>query len=325
MNKIVSKFGKIDLQLKPFVPYLKYWTGHSQTILGHIVPSAEFPFPMNTEILTLPDGDQLLVEYFQGTEPYTLSVYHGLGGDSKADYMRRSAIQAHALGWNIILVNHRAASKLAKAKKSYHSGRGEDAEFVIQWARQKFRNTKQIALGFSMSGSILLNLLTRRNGSEQPDVAVIVNAPLDLKSAASKLTKGASRVYDLRFFFTLKKVIQERQSDIKFPLVGRTLDIDQIYTAPVNHFKDRDDYYLKCSTKEFLHQIQTKTFVLSAVDDPFIDVKDYLNGLWSDSVHLTISQHGGHMGYFAKENDPKYGRRWLDHYLGRVFEAILQM
>lgn len=320
----MSKFGNLDLQLKPFVPYLRYWTGHSQTILGHIVPSPSFPFSFQNEILTLPDGDQLHVEFYQGTQPYTLSVYHGLGGDSKADYMQRSAILAQALGWNVILVNHRAASTLAFAKKSYHSGRGEDAEFVIRWARQKFPQTKQVALGFSMSGSILLNLLTRRYGHEQPDVGIVVNAPLDLKSAASKLTEGVSRVYDLRFFFNLKKVIRKRQTDIQFPLVGRTLDIDQIYTAPVNHFKDRDDYYLNCSTKNFLDRIETKTFVLSAVDDPFIDVQDYLNGKWSESVHLTISQHGGHMGYFAKDNDPKYGRRWLDHYLGRVFDAIMR-
>ncbi len=319
------KFGKIDLQLKPFVPYLKYWTGHSQTILGHVVPSPHFPFSFQNEILTLPDGDQLFIEYYLGTEPYTLSVYHGLGGNSKADYMQRSAIQANAMGWNVILVNHRAASPLAMAKKSYHSGRGEDAEFVIRWARQKFSGTKQIALGFSMSGSILLNLLTRRYGHEQPDIGIIVNAPLNLQSAAAKLTEGASRIYDLRFFFALKKIIQERQSDISFPLVGKTLDIDQIYTAPVNQFKDRDDYYQKCSTKDFLNRIETKTFVLSAVDDPFIDVQDYLNGKWSDSVHLTISQHGGHMGYFAREKDPKYGRRWLDHYLGRVFNTISQM
>lgn len=321
----MSKFGSLDLQLKPFVPYLKFWTGHSQTILGHVVPSPVFDFSLQQEILTLHDGDQILVEYVAGTQPYTLSVYHGLGGSAQADYMRRSARVAQELGWNIILVNHRAASSVAVAQKSYHSGRGEDAEFVIQWARQKFHGTKQVALGFSMSGSILLNLLTRRYGHEQPDVAVVVNAPLDLKSASVKLTEGVSRLYDLRFYFLLKKLILERQSDIRMPLVGRTFDIDEIYTAPVNQFRDRDDYYTKCSTKDFLHQIQTKTFVLSAMDDPFIDVKDYLSGKWSEHVHLTISQHGGHMGYFAKENDPKHGRRWLDHYLGRVFEAILRM
>lgn len=173
-----------------------------------------------------------------------------------------------------------------------------------------------------MSGSILLNLLTRRYGSAQPDVGIVVNAPLDLKSATEKLTVGASKVYDLRFFFNLKRTIIERNQGVKIPLVGKTMDIDRLYTAPVNHFRDHEDYYEKCSTKNYLERIQTKTFVLSAKDDPFIDVKDYLNSVWSDSVHLTINEAGGHMGYFSKDIDPKYGRRWLDHYLGCVFKAI---
>lgn len=318
----MSKFGNLDLQLKPFVPYLNFWTGHSQTILGHIVPSRELDFSLQQEILTLPDGDQISVEFIQGNQPYTLSVYHGLGGNSRADYMRRSALAAHELGWNIVLVNHRGAVVGTQAVKSYHSGRGEDAEFAINWCRQKFPNSKQIALGFSMSGSILLNLLTRRYGSAQPDVGIVVNAPLDLKSATEKLTVGASKVYDLRFFFNLKRTIIERNQGVKIPLVGKTMDIDRLYTAPVNHFRDHEDYYEKCSTKNYLERIQTKTFVLSAKDDPFIDVKDYLNSVWSDSVHLTINEAGGHMGYFSKDIDPKYGRRWLDHYLGCVFKAI---
>lgn len=317
------KFGNLDLQLKPFVPYLPFWTGHSQTILGHVVPSRRIAFSLKSEILTLSDGDELFIEYWQGSQPFTLSIYHGLGGDSDADYMQRSAILAQSLGWNIVLVNHRAASLKAKSKQSYHSGRGEDAEAVIRWARLQFPHTKQVALGFSMSGSILLNLLTRRHGNEQPDVAIVVNAPLDLKSAAVKLAQGVSRLYDLRFFFTLKKVIQQRQANLKFPWMGRTMDIDQIYTAPANNFKDRDDYYAKCSTKNHLNQINTKVFVLSAKDDPFIDVKDYLSGHWNfENVHLTITECGGHMGYYAKKSDAQYGRRWLDHYLSRVFDAI---
>lgn len=319
----MSKFGRTDLKLSPFVPYLGFWTGHSQTILGHIIPSAELEIYFHTETLTLPDGDQLLVEYHQGSEPYTLSIYHGLGGHSRSDYMRRSAILAKDLGWNIVLVNHRAVSDQVVAEKSYHSGRGEDAEFVVQWCRNKFPGSKQIALGFSMSGSILLNLLTERYGTKQPDVAIVVNAPLDLKSASVRLTKGLSRLYDLRFFLILKKTISKK-NDVQFPFVGRTMDIDRLYTAPANQFLDRDDYYEKCSTKKYLSCIKTKTFVLAAKDDPFIDIQDYINGAWSESVHLTMNEWGGHMGYYSKSEDPKYGRRWLDHYLMRVFETLLQ-
>ena len=114
------KFGNLDLQLNLFTPYTSLWTGHTQTILGHIVQSRVIQFKLENEILTLPDGDQLFLEFTRGTKPYTISIYHGLGGDSKSDYMQRSALIAQELGWNVVLVNHRAASALACSKKSYH-------------------------------------------------------------------------------------------------------------------------------------------------------------------------------------------------------------
>ncbi len=317
----MSKFGKLDLGLTPFVPFFKFWSGHTQTVLAHIIPSPEIGFELQQEILTLRDGDQLHVEFHTGKVPITLSVYHGLGGNSRADYMRRSASLAKQLGWNVVLVNHRAASSQAISIKSYHSGRGEDAEQVISWCRKKFPGTTQVALGFSMSGSILLNLVTQRSGCDQPDFAIVVNSPLDLKKAAWGLDKGFNKIYDLRFFWILKRLILERQK-MKLPIWGRTVDIDSAYTAPANYFKDRDDYYESCSTQNFLNRIQTRTFVLTSKDDPFIDVQDYISADWSDFVHLTITDFGGHMGYYSKTSDPRQGRRWLDHYLESVFHSI---
>ena len=269
----------------------------------------------------MPDGDELFLFYCDNKGDTTLSLYHGLAGDSTADYIRRSADLAADLGWNIVLVNHRKAHPKAKAKLTYHSGRGEDASEVIRWARQKFSGTRQVALGFSMSGSILLNLLSKRYGTELPDFGIVVNAPLDLATAATNLTLGLNMVYDMRFYYTLKRLIEE-DSGFKLPLRGNLIDIDNTYTSKINGYKDAMDYYTSCSALPYVDRITTKTFVLSAYDDPFIDVKDYLNAKWSPTTHLTLQKHGGHMGYFSRIKDPKYGRRWLDHYLGSVFENI---
>lgn len=304
--------------MRPLVPV---FTGHTQTVLGHIIPSVTKPLAFTEHILTLPDGDELFLLYLDNKSDTTLSLYHGLAGDSDADYIRRSADLGSAHSWNLILVNHRKAHPKAKAKKTYHSGRGEDADAVLRWARGKFRNSRQVALGFSLSGSIILNLLTSRYGSEQPDFAIAVNAPLDLANASLRLTQGFSQVYDLRFYFLLKKLI-ENESDLKLPKWGRTIDVDNLYTSKVNGFKNAEDYYTQCSSLPYLENIKTKTFVLSAHDDPFIDINDYLKAKWSPSTHVTLQKYGGHMGYFNKINDPKYGRRWLDHYLGSVFEKI---
>jgi uncharacterized protein len=316
------QFSKIDLNLQTFVPLLPVATGHTQTILGHIVPSKTSLLPLSEHILKLPDGDELLLQYIDRKSNKTLSLYHGLAGDSSAYYIRRSANLALELGWNVVMVNHRSAHPKAKALKTYHSGRGEDASAVIEWSRKVFPNTVQIALGFSMSGSILLNLLTERYGHVQPDVAVVVNAPLDLYDASTRLSKGLSKIYDWRFYMILKQLIEERGEAFNLQALGKTIDIDNLYTSRMNGFLDAYDYYKQCSTFPYVDKIKTETFVLSSYDDPFIDVSFYLSAKWSDKVHLTLQKFGGHMGYFSRNNDPKYGRRWLDHYLGSVFRTI---
>jgi predicted alpha/beta-fold hydrolase len=314
-------FSEIDLQLGSFKPIFPFLTGHTQTIIGHLMRPEIAPIPYMETILKLDDGDELFLEYHDNHSDHTISIYHGLAGDSNADYIRRSAELANELGWNLVLVNHRGANDRAKSARTYHSGRGEDASAVIRWARSKFKDSRQIALGFSMSGSILLNLLTGRYGTEKPDFAIVVNAPLNLKSAAEFLTKGLSRIYDYKFYLTLIELIQKREN-ISMPALGRTIDIDNMYTSKVNGFRDAVDYYEQCSAGAYVERINTKTFVLSAHDDPFIDVKDYLEAKWGPSVHVTLSKYGGHMGYVNKNIDPKYGRRWMDRYLGSVFDKI---
>ena len=317
----MEKFSKIDLGLPEFLPFVPFYTGHSQTLLGHLVPSKTEEDEFRSHILKLPDGDEIHLLYKDLNSEVTLSVYHGLGGDAGADYIRRTARVASQFGWNIILVNHRKASPLARAERTYHSGRGDDASAVINWAREQFPGTKQVAVGFSMSGSILLNLVCGRYGLYKPDFAVVVNAPLKLSNAATLLSRGFSKIYDLRFYLILKSILQ-KEGDEKLPTFGRTFDIDERFTSRINGFKNAEDYYEKCSSYNYLSNIDVPTFVLSSFDDPFIDVNDYLQAKWSSCVHLTLARHGGHMGYFSKNKDPRYGRRWLDLYLESVFKKI---
>ena len=220
---------------------------------------------------------------------------------------------------NIICVNHRGASSRAFSKKSYHSGRGEDAESVILWARKKFQGSKIVAIGFSLSGAIMLNLLTQRYGVQGPDYAIVVNAPLNLFDSSKKLSQGFSKIYDWRFYLNLKKILKAKHQEAsQWPYLQKVEYIDEHYTSRVNGFENAEDYYLKCSPVKYLHQIKTPTFVLTSEDDPFVSVEFYRSAQWSDWVHLHIAPSGGHMGYIAKNKIEKFGCRWMDYYISRV-------
>jgi len=81
------------LELQPVIPV---FTGHTQTVIGHIVPSVTEKRSYSEHLLKLPDGDELYLLYSDQRGPVTVTLGHGLGGSSDADYIRRTAALAVA-------------------------------------------------------------------------------------------------------------------------------------------------------------------------------------------------------------------------------------
>lgn len=320
------KIADLELNLKPFEPFFKFETAHTQTLLGHFIKSPVFGKKLKVHQIQLPDGDQMSVQTHIGKSQFIVVVFHGLGGTADSDYMHRTAIVADRLGHSVVLVEHRGVGKSKGfAQKPYHSGRGEDASAVSEYLRQTFPDKVQIFIGFSLSGSVLLNLLTERFGTHLPDYGIVVNAPIKLNHSSSMLQKGFSKFYDLRFYFMLKKMIKEQDSKVKLPLWGSTQLIDKLYTSQKSGFKDDQDYYKICSTYPYLKQIRVPTFVLTSEDDPFIVFKDYANAEWNEQTHRTFIKHGGHMGYVSRRKITPFDRRWLDHYINQVLHQISEL
>lgn len=311
-----------------------FWadSGHSQTLWSHFLKSPELEnFGTQFEV-DLPDGDRLFCFHIPGASDTVVSVYHGLSGDVTSDYMQRTALVCQKLGHSVVLVNHRGAGiGAAYARNPYHSGRAEDMSAVLKKLREMFPAKKQIAVGFSMSANILLCLLGGFRGEVKPDAAITVNAPIDLMQGSQLLKTGFNRIYDLRFVLRLRKNVEEkfRQGLItqkyEIPAWSTIWDMDQIYTAPAAGFKDRFDYYQNCSAIHYLSKIQTPTYVLTAQDDPFVSVENYMKASFSKSTMLHVEARGGHMGYLAKQNTPLGSVRWLDYYVHEALQSLKQV
>jgi len=297
------------------------FSGHLHTLFAHFIPSAMLPDKGEQHFISLEDGERIAGYYHPGTSEVLVSLFHGLTGDIHADYMQRTALQYLAKGHSVFLVNHRGVdAEAGPTKTPYHSGRGEDVSSVISYLRKTFPTKKQIAVGFSMSGNMLLLLLSGQKGQHLPDAAITVNAPIDLGSCSRVLSRGFNRVYDLRF---VKRLIE--RNDLQLSRWSRVLDIDDQFTAPLCGFKNGQDYYDKCSTKPHLCKIKTPTCVLTAADDPFIPVQDYREASWPDSIELTIRARGGHLGYLRRGRNTFGNHRWLDEYLVEKLDFLIQL
>lgn len=315
------------LNLEPCQPPAWASGGHTQTILGHLIPSPRLPSKGRLVEIPLPDGDRVTAFVNVGTSAQVVYVFHGLAGSTDSSYVHRTAALAAKRGDTTVLMNHRGCGEgLGLAKAPYHSGRGEDLSAVIAWGRAQFPNKRHVAIGFSLSGNALLLLMTGARGEVQPDAAISVNAPIHLEKCAHLLKRGLNRIYDVKFFLQCRRDVLQGAADAvhkaRVPRFATLHDFDDAYTAPAGGFKNREDYYATCSTYARLEGITRPTIMLTAEDDPFVPVADYRAAKLSRHVHLHVERFGGHMGYLHRTNTPLGTRRWQDYAVSKALDAL---
>lgn len=306
----------------PFRPALWARGPHAQTILSHLIPTSWPELSWTPERLALEPGEALHLEVAEGRSDTVVVLFHGLGGHAGSSYVRRSAGLAAARGHHVICANHRGAGRgRGLASKPYHCGSSADVAAVISYARRRFPDCRVVTVGFSLSAAMLVLLLGRDAHLEQPDAALAVNPPGDLEACSLRLQRGLNRLYDRRFLRLLTEHVRGLPEPPALPPMTSLRDFDEAYTAPRAGFRNRADYYARCSCGPHLAAVRTPLVLLSSADDPFAPASDL--GPPSASVHLHLEPSGGHCGYLGAA--PGGSFRWLDyavdHYLAELTAA----
>ena len=305
--------------------------GHAQTLLGHFLPSRGPASEGEPVAIDLDHGDKLIAHYYPPRDSSALVyLFHGLGGSTRSDYMARMTRLAVDHGYGVLAVNHRGCGTGRwLAAKPYHSGRAEDLAAAIGFGRRLHPECLHLAVGFSLSGNAMLLLAAGVRGDVLPDLAISVNAPIQLGKSVLDIKRGISRLYDLRFLQKCRRAVRDRVNKglipdhFRIPPWCTLHDFDNIYTAPEGGFRDREDYYETCSAQPYLSQIQVPTVAIICGDDPMIDLQAYLEVDRSDFVWLHQEKHGGHMGYLSGVKTPLGDRRWLDYLLDHYIASFL--
>ena len=190
--------------------------------------------------------------------------------------------------------------------------------FFIKRLRQREPDTPFAAVGFSLGGNVLLKWLGEQGNKLTLFAAVAVSVPLVLSTCATKLDNGFSKIYRKNLLRELKHYVRakqrhleklgKRQEAAKIEELGDLSRIksfweyDDRVVARLHGFKNVQDYYQRSSSRQFLKSIAIPTLLIQAVDDPFMteDVLPDLDEL-SSSIHLEITQGGGHVGFIAGE------------------------
>ena len=309
--------------------------GHAQTVWGKFARHRA-PLPLEREVMSLPDGDQL--------ELYTLAttagaprvlLLHGLEGTINSHYVRGIMSAARAIGWSTTLMLFRGCGAVPNtARRFYHSGETTDAAHVYAVLRARAPGVPWYAIGVSLGGNVLLKWLGERGAEidRRVTAAVAVSVPFDLEAGARHISRGVARIYDQSFLRSLRGKALAKLA--RFPdLFDRgslmrarsVFEFDDAVTAPVHGFSGALDYYARSSSLAFLERIATPTLLLSSLDDPFLppSVLARVTSIATGNPRLKTEFHagGGHVGFVAGAHPwrPFYYAEW------RAFRFFDQM
>lgn len=216
--------------------------------------------------------------------------------------------------------------------RSYNSGDITDARFVISQLRARGVSGPLFGVGFSLGGSVLLNLLAKTGEDCPLDGGAAISVPFDLDECATLLDRGEglTRVYREIFLATLKSKSIARTRAHPGVLEPETIrrakgirGFDDVVTAPLFGFASADDYYAACSAGPQLHRIRRPTLLVSSEDDPLAPARMLPpDARGNPHLSIVVTARGGHVGFMT--GTPRRPVWWAEEQAVRFFEHVLK-
>lgn len=323
------------LKTSEFVPAFWLRNAHAQTVFAskfRHMPTLE----IEPERIELDDGDFLDLSWLPGREtgaaerPVVI-VLHGLNGSLESKYARGLLQQVQMGGARGALMHFRGAALPNRLPRTYHSGDTSDFADVVERIRARFPQAPIAAVGYSLGGNVLIKYLGEQGNHSPLTCAVAVSVPYDLKACAYAVQQGVKRVYQKHLINGMREMIEAKAESMDYPVpLPENLNslrdfpaFDNAVTAPLNGFRDAEDYYAKASSGPYLARVETSTLVIHARDDPFMtpDIVPSEQHI-PNSVRFELSEHGGHVGFVSagRYGEPVY---WLEQRIPEYLASAL--
>jgi uncharacterized protein len=297
----------------PGPPAYQY-NGHLQTILPSLTRVVR-GVVYERERLTLSDTDFVDLDWIVRGNRRLVILTHGLEGDSRRQYMLGTARLFAQAQYDVLAWNCRSCSgEMNRAFRLYNHGEIGDISEVIQHALRSRAYDEIVLVGYSMGGNIILKYLGVQGAALPVAIkrAIAISSPTDLEASALLLDRPSNRFYRDRFMKKLLVKISQKATGFpdrldmtRLKQVKRWRDFDDFFSAPVNNYRDADDFYTQASAVNFMAGITVPTLVLNAQNDPLLSPE--CSPAWLADEHpaifLETPRTGGHVG-FAVARDP---------------------
>jgi len=300
------------------------------------------PLPSRSSTLEIPtsdgSGDRLLGALERPFEPAANSPFilliHGLTGCEDSDYVRESARFHLRRGRTVLRLNLRGAGPSRPfARGYYHAGCAPDIQETLDHLDRALEQDVRhgiFAVGYSLGGNILLNLLGRLQPGHALVGAATVSAPIEPAEASARIMAPRNALYHRFLVKRLKHDLlaspAPAQTDRRAIAQAQSIfEIDDCWVAPQNGFRDARDYYEKTAGAQFVPAIKVPTLMLHAYNDPWIPAAPYLDLMGDEShnaspqaspnVEIRLAAGGGHVGFHERGHAETWHDRMIEVFL----------
>ena len=295
-------------------PYCPPWylpNGHLQTVVPALTRKVRNVDYRRNELPT-PDGDRLQLDWLTHPSRRLAVISHGLEGDSNRPYVRGMSRAFYREGYDVLAWNFRGIGDTPNhTLRFYHSGATDDLHHLLTHGIDSASYDHVVLIGFSLGGNLTLKYLGERLYPVPGNVraALAFSVPIDLHDCARQMARPRNWIYHRRFLRSLKQRVARKQphfpDDLRLDTLAevKTLtDFDDAFTAPLHGFRSAVDYYRRCSSKQFLPNIEVPTQVVSARNDPFLGPNCFIDDdrLARTPVEFVAPEAGGHCGFMPR-------------------------
>ena len=292
-----------------YKPGLLLKNKHLNTISANLLRSVKQPSYSRKRIITS-DADFIDLDFIFCNKSTLVIIINGLEGSSDSTYAKGFVNALEAENTDVCVLNMRGCSgEVNKLYSSYHSGKTEDLDFILQHINDNYNYTRIHLVGFSIGGNVVMKFLGEQHTTtDLIHSAVGVSVPCDLAATAANLTRFSNKAYLNRLLKSLKsKLIVKFNRSENFPLTLEQINsfndflvLDEIYTAPAHGFKSVKEYWHINSSISFIKDIKPPFLLINALDDPFLSRESfpYDPARQNKNFLFETPRYGGHVGFY---------------------------
>ena len=312
------------IQDTSFKPKLLLRNKHVNTLYRFLFSHPKAIF--NRKRIETKDNDFIDLDFSKVKSTKIVIAIHGLEGSSQSNFINSITQTLNQADYDVVVFNMRSCSgEPNRLLSSYHSGKTEDLLEIIRFLENNYNYEQIHIISYSLGANLALKFMGEFANAMPESIysAVGISAPCNLKGSAEAILKPENKIYMNGFLKTLKekaidkaKKFPEANFDIKkIKKASSFYEFDNLVTAPINGFKNADDYWEKASCKQYLKSIKKPSLLISAKDDPFLNEACFPISEAEKNNHFTFIQtlYGGHLGFVEDFNLTK--QRWIEKHV----------